>query len=147
MFDFSCRGRGIEQASDRICELVVDEGCTHFALFDIENFYRSVQQDRLGEVTGLPVPLLRNCAYLHDKTPIRFHHDLSLSNSKEVMTSHVLGGAARQGIAQGSPISPVLERVLLGPVLRQVASPDCVVRYGDDGAIGARFHREAEELI
>ena len=147
VFDFSCRGRGIEQASDRICELVVDEDCSHFAVFDLKDFYRSVQQEGLGEVTGLPVPLLRNCAYLHDKTPIRFHHDPSLSSSKEVMTSDVLGGAARQGISQGSPLSPDLERVLLGPVLRQVASPDRVVRYGDDGAIGARSHREAEELI
>ena len=93
------------------------------------------------------MPLLRNCAYLHDKTPIRFHHDPSLSIPKEVMTSDVLGGTARQGISQGSPLSPDLERVLLGPVLRQVASPDRVVRYGDDGAIGARSHREAEKLI
>jgi hypothetical protein len=56
VFDFSCRGRGIEQASDRICELVVDEDCTHFAVFDLKDFYRPVQQEGLGEVTGLPVP-------------------------------------------------------------------------------------------
>ena len=77
-FDFSCRGKGIEQASDRICELV-DEGCSHFAVFDLKDFYRSVQQEGLGEATGLPVPLLRNYAYLHDKTPDRFHHDPSLT--------------------------------------------------------------------
>lgn len=50
-FDYQVKGRGAESASDRIVGLI-EKGFHYFVLADIENFFRSVQQQSVGEATG-----------------------------------------------------------------------------------------------
>lgn len=133
------KGRGADRASDRINQLV-DEGYRYFVLFDVKDFFRSVQQEKVEEVTGLPKEVVRTCI-LNESAPVHIVGYLPHKTDPET-----LHGAAHEGLPQGSRASQFVAGLLFGPALRSVASADRIIFHGDDGVIAACHEQEAVAL-
>ena len=137
-FDYlTGRGRGIELASDRICEMVEAEDCDRFILADIKEFFGSLEQERVRDVMPLPGQVVSNYLLITPSVPVEVYADLPLP--PHICTN--LEKAVRQGIPSGSRASSVIASMLLGPSLQASiqASWGRIVVYGDDIAIGARL--------
>jgi hypothetical protein len=140
--DFMQKGRGTEAAASHIQSLI-QEGLEHFVVADVKNFYGSVRQECLESVLGIPVQVLRNCAFLAPSVSLVLPmHSLY----KYDVPYDVLTGMVRKGLPQGSRTSTKIAGLLHGPVLRQIAPANRIVCHGDDIAIAAHDESEANAL-
>lgn len=134
--NFLREGKGAEAAAIRIRELAAED-YEYFVLGDVKDFFRSAQHKALKEVTGLPAAVIRWSVLIGDIHSVNVVGDVPMG---ECTAS--LGGAAQEGLPQGSRTSQFIAGLLLGPALRQVASADRIVTHGDDFAVGASTMKE-----
>lgn len=138
-FDFMAPKRGAEVAADRITQFI-DDGINHFVVADIEACFRSVKQEGVAEQLGIPPAVVRHCLLSGGDT-------LLLPSGLPYYISHTaFSEAVRQGLPQGARSSNLVVSLLLGPELWSLTSGTDVVLYGDDIAIPAATHDEAETL-
>lgn len=127
------KGYSRDTAAERI-RAALQQGFTHVVESDIEDFFPSIDLDRLEQVLDAHLPeadqVLRRL--LH----VCLHTDLMVAGVVQ---------ARERGLAQGSPLSPLLANLYLtrfDQVL--LAAGACLVRYADDFVILARDRDEAE---
>lgn len=140
--NYLAKGKGAERASDWIVEEVEQKEHSIFVLGDIKDCYRSVRHEVLSELTGLPKEVVINGLLIPSvdlMCPIG-------GFPPGCNTFEPLVGAARQGLPQGSRVSALVVALLLGPALRQIASAERIVIYGDDFAISTHSMSEAIAL-
>ena len=115
----------------------VSEGYTHVIESDIEDFFSTVSHKRIGELLDLYIPSA--------DTVIK---DLIM---KVLGTGYVLNNEIHErnvGLAQGSPLSPVLANLYLDDFDEHVKSLDIrLVRYADDFVILVRSPEHAREVL
>lgn len=138
--DYQRKGQGADRASDRIVTLVEEKGFAFFVLFDVKDFFRSVQQTSLQKALGLPEAVIRNCLSVGPTVPLSRAGDTTIANHE------AFDRAVRQGLPQGSRASNLVASLLLGPALRKVASADRIVTHGDDVAVAARDEDEGNAM-
>jgi CRISPR-associated protein Cas1 len=130
------KGISREKAVGLIQEAVA-EGYRYVVESDIEDFFPSVDHDRLAR-------LLDHCLPDAD-TRLK---DVLL---KSVRNGHVLNGVFHpraMGLAQGAPLSPILANLYLDSFDEQARAWNVrIVRYADDFVILARTRGEAEEVL
>ena len=127
--------RGVDRAVARILQLR-DRGWAFVVDADIASYFDSVSHSHLlnmlkaqAEIDASVWELLR----LWIKTEIWDGHEV-----KE----------CRRGIAQGSPISPLLSNYYLGPLDRTLAeTDDRLIRYADDFVILCRSREASEKAL
>ena len=138
-FNYVAKGRGADAASDRIVSLI-EAGYEWFVVADIKDFYRSVQQESVESITGLPKGVVINTVLIPPSTQI------IADNLPIGVSIDAFDGAVRSGLTQGSRTSPFVASRLLGLALGQIAPADRIVAYGDDIAIAASSKLEADAL-
>lgn len=139
-FNYLAKGRGADAASDQIVSLI-EAGNHFFVVADIKDFYRSVQQNKVESVTGLPKGVVTNSVLIPPSA------QLTVNYLPTCLSLDVFDGAVRSGLIQGSRTSPIVASRLLGLALGQIASADRIVAYGDDTAIAASSKLEADALL
>lgn len=141
-FNYLAKRRGSDRASDRIVALV-DDGFRHFTIADITNFFGSVQQERIGDALEdtLPAAAIEHSIVLSREAVLLT--DISLH---ETLSYRAFDEAARSGLPQGSRASNLVASLLLGPMLRTIASVDRCVLYGDDVLVAHRSEEQAVAL-
>lgn len=139
--NYLAKGRGPDRAADHLTRLIEESGYRFFVLADIKDFFPSVQLEALASIFDLPKVMIERCAHIGTNVPLRPHPIPS-----NTIDHRALDRAARRGLPQGSRASGVIAGLLLGRALRQIASADRVMSYGDDIAIAARSESEANAL-
>ena len=124
-------GRGVVDAI-RVLAALRDDGATHVARFDLANCFGSVDHSRLRAALT---------AYIDDEWLLGVVDQILVRDLPGLpRTSKMVG------IAQGSPLSPLLANLLLDELDRALADADYpAVRYADDVALAASSRRDAEE--
>jgi len=124
-FDYSRAGKGREAAIAEIVRLVEEEGIRDFVIFDLANYFTSVDAKHLKGVP-LPKKVMRH-AVMFNRHAILLHSGCTATEAE----------AARHGLPQGARVSGLLASTLLGRELRQLDGAMGIVTYVDDGVIGA----------
>lgn len=129
-------GRSVQTALDRVRELL-RQGYRYAVQSDIEDFFPSVDLDRLAELLDRVLPpadgLLRRIV-------ARLLHAPYLENGRLCPRP--------SGLAQGSPLSPLLANLYLDRFDEALSSGDArLVRYADDFVILTRSRDEALALL
>lgn len=118
-------------------EDAIREGYEYVLESDIEDFFPSVDLNLLMQVIEYMLPAKDICL----KEIIR----------KCISTGYVLNGSYNErirGLAQGSPLSPMLANLYLDSFDEEVKSWNVkMIRYGDDFIIMARSQEEAETAL
>lgn len=124
-FEFCRAGKGPHAAIAEIVRLAEEEGVRDFVVFDLENYFTSVDAKHL---TGVPLPkrVMRH-AVCFNRHVILLHSNI---NAAEVET-------ARHGLPQGARASGIIASSLLGRELRQLDGAKGIVTFVDDGVLGA----------
>jgi len=130
------KGRSREDAAARI-DAAVAGGYTHVLESDIEDFFPSVEHDRL-EI------LLRDALPMSDEKVVDCIMRL-------VRAGYVLDGKPHlreRGLAQGNPLSPLLANLYLDAFDEALGDRGArLVRYADDFVILTRSRAEAESVL
>ncbi len=130
------KGISRQKAVEMIQE-AIREGYTHVIESDIEDFFPSIDLNLLMQVIEYMLPAKDACL----KGLIR----------KCVSAGYVLNGSFTErtrGLAQGSPLSPVLANLYLDSFDEEVKSWNVkMIRYGDDFVIMARSREEADAVL
>jgi CRISPR-associated endonuclease Cas1/group II intron reverse transcriptase/maturase len=130
------KGVSREKAADLIKQ-ALDDGYSHVLESDIEDFFPSVDHHLLDETLARNLPL--------GDEPFR---RLIMSC---VRTDSILNGKLverTKGLAQGSPLSPILANLFLDAFDERVKSWGLrVIRFADDFVILARSREEAETAL
>ena len=98
---------------------------------DIQSFFDTIPRERLM-----------------DKLAARIADGSFLRLVRSIVRSGVLGekaGADDTGVAQGSPLSPLLANIYLAEFDRKVGAHHSLVRYSDDLVVVCRTEQEAQE--
>lgn len=99
---------------------------------DIQSFFDTIPRERLM-----------------DKLAARIADGSFLRLVRSIVRSGVLGeeaGADDTGVAQGSPLSPLLANIYLAEFDRKVGAHHSLVRYSDDLLVVCRTEEEAQEV-
>jgi len=130
------KGISRQKAVDMI-QQAIREGYTYVIESDIENFFHSVDHNLLMQIIEYMLPAKDTCL----KGLIR----------KCISVGYVLNGSYNErirGLAQGSPLSPVLANLYLDSFDEEVQSWNVkLIRYADDFIIMARSREEAEAVL
>jgi hypothetical protein len=124
-FDYSCVGKGRDAAIAEIMRLVEEEGVRDFVVFDLQNYFTSVDANHLKGPL-LPDKVIQH-SVLYNRNALLLHHSHHAAEAE----------AARHGLPQGARVSGILASTLLGRELRQLDGAMGIVTYVDDGVIGA----------
>ncbi len=130
------RGRSAQIAAERVRELV-EQGYRYVAESDIDEFFPSVDIDRLQTLLDQVLPPadteLRRLLHLLLHTPYVEDGELK---------------PRRRGLAQGSPLSPMLANLYLTAFDSALMAEDAqLVRYADDFVLMTRNREQAENLL
>jgi CRISPR-associated protein Cas1 len=113
------------------------EGFEYVIESDIDDFFPSIDLERLDRLLDIYIPAA----------------DSRLKNliQKSVRTGYVMGGIFHErlkGLAQGSPLSPLLANLYLDSFDEQIKSWNVkMVRYADDFVILTKSKEEAEAVL
>ncbi len=125
------------QKSIELVQTAIAEGCQFVIESDIEDFFPSVDIELLQELLSLYIPKNDEC--------------LKNVMLKSVRNGYILNGALHsriKGIAQGSPLSPILANLYLDSFDEQIKKWDVkMVRYADDFVILTKTKEEAESIL
>jgi hypothetical protein len=124
-FDYSRAGKGRDAAIAEIIRLVEEDGIRDFVVFDLKNYFTSVEAKHLKGFL-LPKEVLRHSVQFN-------RHAILLYTSCTAAEAET----ARQGLPQGARVSGLLASALLGRELRQLDGAMGIVTYVDDGVVGA----------
>lgn len=130
--------RGVSRdAAVAMIEAAVKDGHKYALESDIEDFFPSIDHDELCRLIS---------HYIPDKdSSVK---DLLL---KFVKTGYILDGTLRErhrGVAQGSPLSPLLTNLYLDSFDEQMLGEGArLVRYADDFVILCRTEKEAQKFL
>ncbi|MEW6602529.1 MAG: CRISPR-associated endonuclease Cas1, partial [Nitrospirota bacterium] len=125
------------QKSIELVKAAIDEGCQYVIESDIEEFFPSVDLEILRSLLDLCVP----------------RNDVAIRNVlwKSIRNGYVLNGILHgrvKGLAQGSPLSPILANLYLDSFDEQVRNWDVkMIRYADDFVILTKTREEAENVL
>jgi CRISPR-associated protein Cas1 len=140
MFEESSIGFRKGMSRERVIELVqagITEGYEYVVESDIEDFFPSVDHDILEQK-------LRNCLPSKDEILI----SLIITSFKN---SYKLNGKLcerKKGLAQGSPLSPILANFYLDSFDEEIKKSNVkMIRYADDFIILTRTKEEAEKIL
>ena len=134
--NFLTKGVGIEDFAQATRGFLA-KGHKWFVLFDIKDFYGSVQNGPwLEEATGLKGDLINEEIFTSKDT---------LLVSQDSEQEHLLK-AAQQGLAQGRATSSTVAGFLYGKILGDICPADRCLYYGDDGLIAASSQFEGEAI-
>ncbi len=115
----------------------IDEGCQYVIESDIEDFFPSVELEKLECLLDLYIP----------QNDVALKHVLR----KSIRNGYVLNGALHgrvKGLAQGSPLSPILANLYLDSFDEQIKKWDVkMIRYADDFIILTKTKEEAESVL
>lgn len=125
------------QKSIELVQAAIAEGCQFVIESDIEDFFPSVDLELLQELLALYIPQNDEC--------------LKNVMLKSVRNGYILNGALHsriKGLAQGSPLSPILANLYLDSFDEQLKKWDVkMVRYADDFVILTKTKEEAESIL
>ena len=125
------------QKSVDMVQAAISEGCQYVIESDIEDFFPSVDLNILERLLNSCIPQNDICL----KSLIR----------KAVRNGYVLKGKRYErtkGLAQGSPLSPILANLYLDSFDEQIKQWDVkMIRYADDFIIMAKTKEEAENVL
>jgi len=125
------------QKSIEIVQSAIAEGYQYVIESDIEDFFPSVDLGKLKQLLDFFIPdadiCLKNCI------------------NKSIRNGYLLNGAYHErtkGIAQGSPLSPILANLYLDSFDEQIKQWDVkMVRYADDFVILTKTKEDAESIL
>jgi RNA-directed DNA polymerase len=133
-------GRGPDLLSDKIREQIED-GNNWVIVFDIKNFYSSVQgAEWLNENLKMPRKLVSEEIFTSTKTVLTMGYSPTGFPQDQFMK------AARLGLAQGSATSLIVGRIVYEDILKTLFPCGRYFYYGDDGIIFATCKSAAVEI-
>lgn len=152
-FDYLRRGRGADAQMLRVKEMIEKEGYDHVVTVDIENCFRSVNQDKLVQLLPLPHQVTRNVLLVRDVDVVEqppewkeewFGFPLFIYDHFAFETDT----AARQGLPQGSLTSSlIMSRAVLGPLVSATGISHRSLLYGDDITVCAKGLGQARDSL
>jgi RNA-directed DNA polymerase len=146
-FDFMEKGNGGADGAAEYLGAIIKEGNYDFVItVDIKNCFRSVNQTKVAQLMPWKVPVTHNVVLIADDVTMRkeLPPGGELALHPTVLEADI---AARQGIPQGSLVSPlIMSRAVLGPLLNATPFAARVVLHGDDIAVPAKTEEEAKAI-
>ncbi len=138
--DFNRAGLGGSAAMDKITSSIATGAFSHVVVGDITNCFGSMKHEGVKAMLPLPGAMIEHVILLSEDAPIHF------AAIPENMSVHVAKRKARQGIPQGSLVSPLVARTLLDPALRDSSLGGEMVVIVDDVLALARTDGEAAAI-
>jgi len=135
-FEFSKQGRGALAAATTVKQAIKD-GFRFWIVADVLNFFASVRPEHILPWIPVARSIVRNVAFTPQGAPI-------LLPTKGDLTVNL--SEARQGLPQGSMLSPQIASALIGRELQGLPGDRVAVAYRDDIAVGARSQQEAKDI-
>lgn len=132
---------GRDAALTAISRLILEEKIEHFAIIDILQFYSSVRQEHLDQLS-LPTKV-QETAFFNLRCSI---NDMKGAH-KDIITKMIQTKAARCGLPTGASNSGKLAGMLLGRIFDGLPKAAGIVLYADDVVIGARSESDAHEIV
>jgi len=130
------KGVSREIAAERIRDALID-GYRFVIESDIDDFFPSIDLDRLEALIDFYLP--------------QADRRMRILISKSVRNGYELNGKIHErhrGLAQGSPLSPLLANLYLDSFDEYIQQWDCrMIRYADDFVILTRTRKDAERLL
>ncbi|ARJ65929.1 hypothetical protein WV31_09815 [Magnetospirillum sp. ME-1] len=138
--DFNQAGRGARAAIAKITSLIATGDFSHVVVSDISNCFGSLKHDGVKAMLPLPGSVVDHVVLTSEDAPIHF------VAIPEGMSVEYAKKKARQGIPQGSLVSPFVARTLLDPTLRASALGGEMVVLVDDLLALAGSYGEASAI-
>jgi group II intron reverse transcriptase/maturase len=126
-------GRNAHQALHQ-CQIYLNEGYIYGVDIDLERFFDTVNQSKLIELLSRKVKDGRVVSLIHKYL-------------RAGVMKGMLYEASKEGVPQGSPLSPLLSNIMLNELDKELEKRGHrFVRYADDGLIFSRSLRSAERI-
>lgn len=138
--DFNRAGLGAPAAITKATSLITSGIYTHVVVTDIKNCFGSMKHDGVKAMLPLPGAIVEHVILTSEDAPIHF------VAIPEGMSVKYAKRKVRQGIPQGSLVSPFVARTLLDPALRASALGGEMVVIVDDLLALARTEGEAAAI-
>jgi hypothetical protein len=151
---YGCSG-GVKAAGKAVLKNL-DDGYVYVAEVDIKNCYPSFNRE--GITTVLPVPkeivnkvLTSHCLNIVLGNPKDIYQFSTVGSKEEADDirefSEPLLAEARQGIPQGSAVSPVVAELVLAPIVVDLPEFGRVVNYADNFLVMAKSEPDAVSML
>jgi hypothetical protein len=148
--DYCRRGAGGEKAMIRDACQLIEDGYWHWQVVDVVKCFASL---RPGHLSWLPLPkkLIRNVVFLPKCAKLEVVKKATASWGDTLLYPSVAltHETVRQGLPQGSVLSPLVVRAFLGREIRAALGKQEVVRlwWVDDLTLGARSRPKLEHAL
>ena len=134
-FEFARKGRGRDKAIKNVLERIRNGGARWFITADIKDFFRHIDPKGLGRIIPLPRAVIENVIAIPLETYIHTHD-----------VDHIgLEFAVRQGIPQGSLVSPFIAAKVIEAVLQSIPAR-VSMSYIDNLLLGWKTKQEAQTM-
>ena len=139
--DYAVAGRGHRAAIGRV-ETILRAGEHPWVVVgDIRNCFGSVKQKYMHMILPLKRKVIEHVLFNHEVAPIE------VWDRPTCITHENAKRKAREGIPQGSLVSPLVARILLGPDLKAAALGGEIVCHADDFLVFARSENESHAIV
>ena len=127
---------GRNEACNRIID-AINRGGKWFTGLDIEQFYNTITRQHILQHIHIPERIAD--AVICAPENIRFRQTCGIMRS-------TLANVAREGISQGSSLSPLIAEAIIAHFLQDISTAAAIVNFADDFGVMARTLSELEAI-